>query len=615
MQQSFLNLIKAGLWPVFFLFSLSLFAETNLSTLAQDPYWHKLLHYRTSVFGVKSEIDAEKFFLSPKGKSQPEEELRATIDQAKTQTTVCQFPARYKWLNEKGVTNVQFELCQNYLEWKKGLNAQGLSLIFASYYPENPASAFGHLFLKVNQDPLGKNSQLDYVINFAAMTEQDGGLMYAMKGLLGGYKGFYSIEKYYQKIQEYEFVEARDLWEYPLNLNSDEINRVINHLWELTYSAYFDYYFLDENCSYQLLKLLELANDKKLEGFLSFYQIPEENLHQVVDPTGLKVPANVRVSLYKQTITKIEQLSSNDKKIFHQTLKGKTVVKEIQSPAILDALSSYLQFKQFQKRELSENDKKLKHQILVQLSKQESPEVTLTKLPHSPLLGHRSARVALGAGTYKQDNFATFKGRLTFHDMMDDDRGFLTNSSLNLMTVDTRYYEKSRRFKLNELLLLETQVLSPFTLLSSKPSWGLDLSLRSPYQFNCDYCLIGQAKAMRGLSTNFLSDQVSLFAFVHAQIQTLIKDQSMVKRFRYGPQLEMGGVLRLGEKLKWKSAIIQDYNFTEDFWFESIHHLQQLGFYLNARWSLNLDYRGVMKSRSPEIRYNQESAFSTNFFF
>ena len=55
-----------------------------------------------------------------------------------------------------------------------------------------------------------------------------------------------------------KYPEHRDLWEYRLTLTPAELDRLVRHLWELL-PTYYDYYFFDENCSYHLLALLEVA--------------------------------------------------------------------------------------------------------------------------------------------------------------------------------------------------------------------------------------------------------------------------------------------------------------------------------------------------------------------
>ena len=97
---------------------------------------------------------------------------------------------------------------------------------------------------------------MDGSFNYAANAEQGNAIAYAWFGMTGGFPGTYSMHPYYVKINEYNDMESRDLWEFPLKLSDDELHYVLAHLWEMS-SVYFPYYYLDENCSYHVLSLID----------------------------------------------------------------------------------------------------------------------------------------------------------------------------------------------------------------------------------------------------------------------------------------------------------------------------------------------------------------------
>jgi hypothetical protein len=119
---------------------------------------------------------------------------------------------------------------------------------------------FGHTLLRLDSaEDEGNSRWLSTAINFGAdVREGDNSMLYAFKGLVGGYSGSFVTDHYYKKIQEYNRIEHRDIWEYRLNLTVEETDRIVTHLWELQ-GVSFDYYYFDENCSYRLLELLEVA--------------------------------------------------------------------------------------------------------------------------------------------------------------------------------------------------------------------------------------------------------------------------------------------------------------------------------------------------------------------
>ena len=57
-----------------------LIQQASNAKLADDRYWHLLLHYRNNLLGgYTSEEDDPGFFLSPDGKINPQEEMIATL--------------------------------------------------------------------------------------------------------------------------------------------------------------------------------------------------------------------------------------------------------------------------------------------------------------------------------------------------------------------------------------------------------------------------------------------------------------------------------------------------------------------------------------------------------
>ena len=125
--------------------------------LADERMWHLLLHYKPRLFGgVKSEADGEGFFFHPRGKVDPHGELDATLraffseedgrqQDENWQHPQCRFPARYHWLK----TQLDFDprrlperSCPRFDAWRHALDPGSVSLIFAAYYMNNPASMF-----------------------------------------------------------------------------------------------------------------------------------------------------------------------------------------------------------------------------------------------------------------------------------------------------------------------------------------------------------------------------------------------------------------------------------------------------------------------------------------
>lgn len=259
------------------------------SNAAHDQQWLRLGHWKKrGLIGRQfrseylSEADGPSLFLAPNGKTDPRAELEATLRAFFSPPTTkpdehpqCLFPARFQWAKNKLKIDTALtpQPCAERKKWKEQLGAEGVSLIFASAYLGNAASMFGHTFLKFrsrhNRD--GRDL-LDYGVNFAAETGADGGVPFAVLGLTGGYQGHFTLQPFHQTLREYANLEGRDLWEYTLNLTQEELDFFIDHLFELERTS-FDYYFLDENCSYHLLGALEAAKPDLSATDQFWYQV------------------------------------------------------------------------------------------------------------------------------------------------------------------------------------------------------------------------------------------------------------------------------------------------------------------------------------------------------
>jgi len=257
--------------------------------LYNHRYWQVLLHYKPAYTGFKSLIDDSRFFLSSDGKTDPKAELEATI-RALFQSDVkndthpkCRFVARYEWLKQElnldesqfaNITCTEFNSVIN-----NTIQPKSVVLVFPASYMNNPASMFGHTLLRI--DGIYQSKLLSYAANYAAYVDDGLGLLYMFKGIFGYYKGYFKVFPYYERIKEYNDTEQRDMWEYSLSFSEEEVSRMFRHLWELK-DIYSDYYFFDENCSYNLLFLLEAARPSlRLTDGAGLWVMPVDTIRAV----------------------------------------------------------------------------------------------------------------------------------------------------------------------------------------------------------------------------------------------------------------------------------------------------------------------------------------------
>ena len=507
--------------------------------LWEQREWQVLMHYRPRLLsaGVKSQVDDAAFFLSPSGKFDPEAELEATLasffepaDPAgATEHPQCAYIARYHWLKQAlGFDDERLaeHACPLFDDWLAEMNPEGATLVIPVAYLNNPASMFGHTLLRIDSETSSAQTRLlDFTINYAAATEQERGFAFAVKGLFGGYPGSFSVAPYYVQVKRYGDVENRDIWEYRLALTDEEVLRMLMHAWELR-SAYFDYYFLDENCSYQLLSLLEAARPSlHLLDRFGLWAVPADTVRSVAEVEGLISSVAFRPS--RRTVL---QARTSDLSPEYQNLAqciGDTrcpvdsVAEKQLSPRdqsrVLELAMEYVAYRHAAEEEDSaENDPRLTP-ILTARSKlnvpPQSPRIETPAL--RPDQGHRSSRAAIGYGGEDGRNFFQLSLRPVLHDLIDPPGGYIDGAQLEFLDVAVRYYVSDDRFRLEHLDLVDMVSIPTRSRFIKPLSWKAGAGLERIRFDGDDRPIAGYGNVGGGISYD-VARSATIFLFAEA---------------------------------------------------------------------------------------------------
>jgi len=433
----------------------------------------------------ESEIDDENFFLSPEGKVNAQAELEATINALVNEqvyddnATACKFPARKQWLvQELGMKNLPQVECKEFDALLKRVDPQSASLVFPSAFIKSPASMFGHTFIRI--DSSLKSKMLSYAINYAADadTQTENGMLFAVKGLFGGYYGKYSLLPYYEKIKEYRDSEERDIWEYDLDLKPDEMRQMMRHIWEI-HDTYSWYYFFTENCSYNMLWLIEAAREEiHLREYFTYQVIPPETIHAMVGE-GIVTKRHYRPARRSKLLAYEKHLNDDEvEDVFALARDTISIPAYLQNSKptqskmyTLEAASEFIEY-DYLARDINLSTYRSRlHDILAARSGLgKGKEIDISR-PIDPMQGHRALRVQAEAGIRNDEAIGFIGIRPANHDIKDSDVGFLSGTQIEFLNTVLSYSEDE--LNVEKATLLSLVSLSPRSKFFKPFSWRL----------------------------------------------------------------------------------------------------------------------------------------------
>ncbi len=478
-----------------------LIAQARARGLPERVEWLKLLHYEPYSWrlGRRSLADDPQFFNAPNGKTDPAAELDATLraffsTRAETdseQNPQCAFIARYHWLKQElgfDPARLPEQRCERFERWRERLNPGVLTLVFPAAYLNNPASLYGHTLLRIDaKDQDDRTRLLAYAINYAAATDETSGIVFAARGLFGGYPGLFAIAPYYIKVTEYNDLENRDIWEYELNFTQAEIDRLLMHVWELG-PIRFDYYFFDENCSYHLLSLFEVARPGlRLTEQFKAWAIPADTVRAVVKEQGLLRRVTYRPA--RSTVIRAWQtrLPEPQVRLAQAVARGDVdlndgaieALPDIERARVLELAFEYLEYERIAAtRPTSPETSARLRKLLLARSAVNAPAPAAVPIPEvRPDEGHGSARFGVGIGRSDGASFTEVRLRPAYHDIYDPEAGYNRGAQIEFFNIALRKTEDQDGARLEQLDLINITSLSPRDAFFKPRSWNVGAGL------------------------------------------------------------------------------------------------------------------------------------------
>ena len=527
--------ILLSIYFIFFIFNSAKALEIKkeqLDILSNNKTWLKLIHNKNK----KNEIITKNFYLS--NKKTPQDELLKTlkayknfIDYKKDDShPQCRFPARYYWLSKKLHLKNYNELepfCTKLNKWEAVKKTTSISIILVSGYLGNPASTFGHSFIKLNSSDNSSNDLFDLSVNYGALVPDNEPIIkYIFKGIFGGYKAGFSDKYFYTQDLVYSHNEFRDMWNYKLNLNDYERKLILYHIWEVV-AKKFDYYFLDKNCAYRVSEVLELISKKPIIDNAMLWYAPIETFHKLEE-----------INKNNKLIKSVTYIPSAQKKIYKRfnllNRKEKALVTNIiksDYENITNSINRYdvntktkilnflLEFEKYQLIKDSNREDKYKNTILMErfklpITKEQKLEV---KDKASPAKGNKPSILSLstnylsGFGAYGSLNYTAFAIESIGDNSLDFDE---------LVVGETSIAYKYNKLFLNSFDLIKIKKLKTINLPwedSFSPSWNLNIGSKAIY----DKKKVNNLFIDGGVGKSFkLTDNTIFYTLVNSSINS-----------------------------------------------------------------------------------------------
>jgi hypothetical protein len=256
-------------------------------------------------------------------------------------------------------------------------------------------------------------------------------------------------------------------------------------------NTWFDYFFLTENCSYQLLPLLEAADPSlDLSGRFHVKVIPVDTIRAVQSVPGLVKERVLRPSAVRMLMTRRALLSPREAgqaaalaahPADDSFLKS---LPEERRALVLDSAYDRMRLRHHFVRYPSPEQEKAEHALL--LLRRESPVASpdvgeqAKEGASPPEESHATGRIGLGGGRSAGHGFTELSLRGAMHDTEDDQAGYIAGSRLEMFHLRLRYGEDPGKLSVRRGTLVDIMSLSPLDRWIRYHSWKFFMGFDAP---------------------------------------------------------------------------------------------------------------------------------------
>jgi hypothetical protein len=272
------------------------------------------------------------------------------------------------------------------------------------------------------------------------------------------------------------------MWEYDLNFTPDEARRMFDHLWELR-DVYSFYYFFDENCSYNLLYLIEAGRGSlRVTDRFGAWVLPIDTI-RVIEAEGIVTHVQFRPAQANRIRGMSDLLDTAARRTALKIADGEVSPSDMGAAVgtegrdVLDLAAEFVQYR-YHRKEMAKED--YQGRFLSILSARShlgrSDDKPPDPSPPPPEAGHLSSRLGMGGGIRNGDSFAEVRYRPVYHSLTDPDDGYV--EGLQIVFVDTALrVHPDGSFRVHGVDLIDIRSLAPRNLFFHPVSFKIQTGL------------------------------------------------------------------------------------------------------------------------------------------
>lgn len=158
-----------------------------------------------------------------------------------------------------------------YEQYQQKVPLNRVWLVFAAESNAGPASAMGHLFLKLQ----GKNVQgiKEHAFSYFAAIDSANSWQFYTNVFTTGIEGAYVLSPYREKLNEYVSEELRSVWEFELDMTLQDMASLKQHLWMLK-NKNTQYSLISHNCATAMEEILSSVNPNFRHDLFKPFETP-----------------------------------------------------------------------------------------------------------------------------------------------------------------------------------------------------------------------------------------------------------------------------------------------------------------------------------------------------